>query len=627
MSELQRFRTDIQGLRALAIIPVVLYHSHETWVPGGYVGVDVFFVISGYLITRIILKEVARESFSVVGFYERRVKRLFPALFLLLAATAIAGFAILPPPQLEKLASGTLAALFFVANLFYLRSADYFTESAEYLPLIHTWSLAVEEQFYIFFPLLVFALRKRPRTLLGLTLAGGILSLTACVILLDRSATAAFYLPFTRAYELLIGSAIAIGLSRFAPQQRVRDAMSVIGLALLAISFATFDDYTRFPGFAALVPCLGSALIILAGQDGNSLGGRLISARPLVFFGNISYSLYLWHWPVLVYARYMAVGPLSDVEAGVAVALAVLLAWLSYRFVERPVLAAPMRARTIFAGGAVGTGAIVAAALAFTLSNGFPNRFKPEATRLMAAAQADISPRRFECHYNFAGAFEYRESCELGVEQTAPTYALWGDSFGVELAYALGERLASKGESVRQLTASACSPALDGASVHEGACTGFNQAALDGLIAEKSIRTVVIAAHYLAYPVDPATYARRLGEVVERLEQAGKSVLLVYPIPTPRFDAPSGLALQTQSGRAVDRLAADPRVFAADARAVTEGLDAVRARTGASALRPQAALCGEATCAVLDERGRPLYFDDRHLSLVGARRVIADLPL
>lgn len=625
LAKTQRFRDDIQGLRALAIVPVVLYHSHRSWAPGGYVGVDIFFVISGYLITGIILGEIARDRYSVIGFYERRIKRLFPALFLLLTATTIAGLALLPPPQLAKLGGATIAALLFVANLFYLQQADYFAEAAEYLPLIHTWSLAVEEQFYIAFPLLVFALRRRPRLLLGVTAAGAALSLIACVWLLDRSASAAFYLPFTRAYELLIGAGIAIALPRFAATQPVRDAMSVAGLALIAYAIAAFDHATRFPGMAALIPCIGTALVLVAGQGGTSRGGRLISAAPFVFFGNISYSLYLWHWPVLAFGRYAVIGPLGAGQAAALVALATALAWLSWRLVERPVIAGAHSRRAIFGAALGGAAIITLAGAALMLSGGFPARFGEGARAAQSAAQAGFSPHRAACHYRHDRPFDYAASCVLGQKGAAPTQAVWADSFGAELAHVLAERAGQRGESLRQLTASACAPGLDAASPSGAACTRFNAAALAGLADEPTIRTVTIAVHYLAYDIPADAYTRRLGAIVGRLRAAGKQVVLVYPVPLPRFDVPTGLAMAAQRGRPPSTIAGDHGEFRRQSAAIRRGLDRIVARTGAIAIIPERALCPGGQCRVTDVDGAALYFDDRHLSLRGVALLI-DTP-
>ncbi len=623
MSGVQRFRADIQGLRALAIVPVVLYHSHRDWVPGGYIGVDIFFVISGYLITRIILKEIANDRYSILAFYERRARRLFPALFALLAATLVAGAALLPPPQLEALGTAALSALFFLANIHYLQTADYFAEAAEYLPLIHTWSLAVEEQFYIAFPLLIFLLRRKPRMLLVVTVAAAVLSLAACVWIMERSSTAAFYLPFTRAYELLIGAALAIGVGRFAAPAALRNSLSLVSLAILVLCLALFDESTPFPGFSALLPCLATAGLLLAGQDGESVGGRLISSPPFVFFGNISYSLYLWHWPVLVFGRYLTLGPLDGLEPSLAVAIAVLLAWISWRFIERPVLQAKIDTGAIFRYAGLGATALGAGAAVMIFSGGFPGRFPPQALVAQNAAKAGFSPRRVECHHHYTRPFQYRETCVIGADGAAPNMAVWGDSFGVELAFGLGRLAGSKGKSVRQITASACAPGLDENSPNDEKCTAFNAAALRGIVADSGIDTVFIVGHYLHYDMNARAYAAALGEIAASLRRAGKQTVLVYPVPPPAFDVPSGLALSVRRSVGGKALAGDARSARAAAADWSRAFDDIVRRHGMRAIIPYSALCGVESCSAIDDRGRALYFDDRHLSVRGIEVVLA----
>ena len=617
MSDVQRFRADIQGLRALAIVPVVLYHAHEQWVPGGYVGVDIFFVISGYLITGIILKEIAGGGYSIADFYERRAKRLFPALFVMLTAVVLAGMIILPPPQLASLGEATVATILFLANLFYFQTSDYFSPAAEYLPLVHTWSLAVEEQFYIAFPLVIYALRRNRKLLFGVTLAGALMSLAMCVWLLGRSPSAAFYLPFARAYELLIGAALAMGFVTAAPSQFVRNALSFVGLAMLLYCFAVFDDLTRFPGFAALLPCVGTALVIYAGQGGSSQGGRLISGSFFQFFGNISYSLYLWHWPVLVLARYVNLGPLSIGQAGVLAAVSTTLAWASYRYVEKPIIMSRGNQRTVFAASAAGLMAIGASSMTLFHLNGLEGRFSDRALAAMKQARQDFSPRRGDCHFQHVGQFRYADGCVLGGVGVPASVAIWADSFGAEMAYVIGKQMEASDGAVRQFTASACSPGLDEKSTYEERCTAFNREVLAGLERDREIKAVVVAAHYLTYQVDYAEHARKLEFAVRRLQTSGKKVVLIYPVPGPSMDVPSGLAILTDRNESDRGLAASALAFHRAAAEISRHLDGVVARTGAVAIRPSDHLCGRDICPAIDPLGHALYFDDRHLSLHG----------
>ena len=287
MSRVLAFRADIQGLRAIAVLSVVAYHAGATWLKGGFVGVDIFFVISGYLITRILIKELSADTYSIRRFYQRRLRRLMPALVVVLAASLIIGLALLSASDMRKLGITSAATMLFSSNIVFYLTSDYFGSAAEYQPLLHTWSLAVEEQFYIVFPLLLAAIWKRGRRmLLPAFISLALLSLVSSILGGLVSPPWSFYLPFSRAYELLLGALVAASpdlLSR--ASNTVRNALSVVGLVLIAVSLLLIDaESMLFPGFIALVPCVGTAILIAAGQSRESIGGRIISGSLFKFF-------------------------------------------------------------------------------------------------------------------------------------------------------------------------------------------------------------------------------------------------------------------------------------------------------------------------------------------------------
>ncbi|KER37526.1 acyltransferase, partial [Sphingobium indicum F2] len=329
------YRRDIDGLRALAVLPVLFYHVDLWPFSGGFVGVDIFFVISGYLIASIVGRELAEGRFSIADFYARRIRRIFPALFATIAVTIIVGSRILLPLDYRALGLSAAATVLFASNLHFARHSGYFGSAAEEAPLLHTWSLAVEEQFYILFPLLMLcAVRAggRTRLLLG---AVALLSFGTALLLVDRAPVLAFYLPFPRAWELLAGALLATGLlpplrSRWAAQLCALAGLASIGWALFGFSGATV-----FPGLNALYPVLGAMLILHAGQGGSAVSRMLGRAVP-VAVGRISYSLYLWHWPLVVFWTYRTDGDWRLREQLFIILLSLLLATLSWRFIEEP---------------------------------------------------------------------------------------------------------------------------------------------------------------------------------------------------------------------------------------------------------------------------------------------------
>ena len=331
-----RYRPEIDGLRAVAVAAVVLYHM-ELGLPGGFVGVDVFFVISGFLITGIIRRGLTNESFSLAEFWERRIRRIFPALFVMVVATLAVGFRLLIPTELVDLGKSSVAQALLLANAFYWKTSGYFQDPAEFKPLLHTWSLAVEEQFYLFFPLaLCFLKRLSSKRLFALLAIVALISFTASVYGARYHHNFTFYLLPTRAWELLIGCMLAV-LPWKCESSSLRDS-AIATLGFLAIVFPIFlyDHKTPFPGLAAAPPVLGTAAIIFATANTPQVWlCRLLSLRPVVFIGLISYSLYLWHWPVVVYTK-MHLGHLHWKSILFASAVSLALAALSWKFVETP---------------------------------------------------------------------------------------------------------------------------------------------------------------------------------------------------------------------------------------------------------------------------------------------------
>ncbi len=338
-----KYRPDIDGLRAVAVLSVVAFHAFPAWMKGGFIGVDVFFVISGFLISTIIFENLDKGTFSFAEFYARRIKRIFPALLLVLSFCLIFGWFSLLPDELNQLGKHVIAGAGFVSNLVLWSESGYFDNSAETKPLLHLWSLGIEEQFYIVWPFLLWAAWKRRLNLLAVILSLLILSFVLNVWLIHTDPVATYYSPLTRFWELLCGSLLAFYSFRrskniFQSSQSSfvsSNALSFIGVAILVAGYVLINKELAFPGYWALLPVLGAVIIMLAGPNA-FLNKKILSNKIFVWFGLISFPLYLWHWPLLSFARILYADTPPFKYRILAVLLSVILAWLTMKFVERP---------------------------------------------------------------------------------------------------------------------------------------------------------------------------------------------------------------------------------------------------------------------------------------------------
>ena len=637
-----KYRADIDGLRAVAVLSVLLYHAGSRFFSGGYVGVDVFFVISGYLITTIIVREVEAGRFSIVRFYERRARRILPALAAVVLAALAAGAVLLTPHDLEKLGASAVAAALFSSNVLFYLSSGYFDGPAETKPLLHTWSLAVEEQYYIFFPLLVlliarFGARRYFRWLLGL----GVLSFLACAVVTRLDASAAFYLIPTRAWELFIGSLLSLKLIPEPSTRRAREIASVLGIALIAWAVFAYSPQTRFPGVAAALPTLGAALVIHAGTGGAALVSRALSLRPMVFVGLVSYSLYLWHWPVIVFTRLYLVRAPDALEQAFMVALSLALAVASWRFVEAPFRTRRVLARTGPLLGASGAtlAVLVCAGLALWSSRGLPQR-------PFASAAVDVDPawdHWGDCVQAYDGHASLDALCDLGVARGTPSFLLWGDSHARALASGVSRSAARHGLRGKFVALPACPPLAGIERDSRRSCDAFNRSVLRMLARAPEIKTVVLGARW-ALSAEGRRYAHESGRPVKlvdledgsdaglpndalfeiglrrtivQLRRLGKQVVLVRGIPEVGYDVPSAYLVARVTGRDANAMLA-PSL--GDYRHRSRDVAAVFARIAAQLpvtfVDPSRYLC-DARCPVV-RSGRLMYRDDDHLSTFGS---------
>lgn len=635
------YRPDIDGLRAIAVVPVILFHAGAQWLPGGFVGVDIFFVISGYLISAIILREVGQGSFTFAGFYERRIRRIIPALLVMLLVTVALFQVFALPDQAMGAAKSGLAALFSVSNFYFWRETGYFAPAAEFLPLLHTWSLAVEEQFYLLFPPLLLILTRLLWDVRRSLLGGTLLAFGASMWISVNMPSVAYFLLPARAWELGLGALLAAGVVPPLRSVVLRELAPIAGLAAIVFSLFWIRSDMPFPGWVALVPCLGTALIIHAG--GRSwLANHVLSARPVVFVGLLSYSLYLWHWPILASLRvYTASVHLPPALAIAALPLIFFVSWLSWRYVERPfrsrtTMPVPRMGRLLGAGSAV---ALAISALSiFTL--GFPGRLA-EPARLALAAASDIDPLRTHCEDGTRTA-----KCRFGWPDGEISYVVIGDSHAAAIRPAV-EASGIMGRSAGTLYWKAACPLLDGAVIinhpDHKACTEFKQRVWLEIERNPHLRTVVLAGRwpYQITGTEPESggsnrtwlidgqsseqspqenrraFQRSLGRTLDRLQKLRRDVIIIGSIPEPGFDVPHNVATALHLGRhataGIHRDAVQVRLSEADAMLES----AAKARAGVHFIPIWRWFCPQSLCS-LERNGVPIYSDDDHLSHQGA---------
>ncbi|MBB3862575.1 peptidoglycan/LPS O-acetylase OafA/YrhL [Novosphingobium hassiacum] len=635
------YRPDIDGLRAVAVFAVVLYHVGIGLFPGGFVGVDIFFVISGYLITSIILREIDAGRFSLWHFYQRRMRRIFPALFAMMAITIVVGSAILLPLDYRALGASTIATALFFSNFYFAGKSGYFGSDAHEAPLLHTWSLAVEEQFYIAFPLLMLMAARWGGRQRVMIVTGAAVSFLFAMWQVETKPAQAFYLPFSRAWEFLGGALLATGWLPAIASRALSQIASATGAALIGWAVLAFSSDTPFPGASAAIPVCGAMLLIHAGQSG-SLMSRLLAQPTMAFAGRISYSLYLWHWPIIVFWRYRTDGQWQLAEQALIVVLSITLATLSWAFIEEPFRRKRLARGTATFGIAAVTIAVACASGAVLyLSSGLPQRVKPSVLALDFAtlSMARLPGRCTGINPVFAGSL-----CLIGAQDGGqPDFLLWGDSHARALTPAFDEAGKALGRSGRIASYAACPTLtgidrLDQAPNHD--CSAFNEAVFDALEKTPSVRTVVLVSrwglcanstrteggkpcqlgldgHDTPLSASEAELFRSgLETTVARLVAMKKQVILVGPIPEFRSNVPETLAraLFYHHPPALDLSRAQ---YLKRQSVVFAEFHSLQSRFPVEVVYPHLVLCRTGECATTN-KGRSLYADDDHLSLSGS---------
>jgi peptidoglycan/LPS O-acetylase OafA/YrhL len=625
------YRPDIDGLRAWAVMLVVIYHAGIGCVPGGYMGVDVFFVISGYLITNIITREMEQGHFSLLRFYERRIRRIIPALVVMTISILVLGTIWILPVSFERISGSALAAMLFLANFHFWKSAsNYFAPASETDPFLHTWSLAVEEQFYLLFPVLfvlLFQLGRR-RTVVNVM---GLLLVASFVLTLTSYAfapTATFFFPIFRAWEFLVGALLAMGVVPTTEKRIFAGAGTLTGLSLLVFAAIYFDSTIQFPGWVTLLPVIGSALIIHFGGQSGMVGRVTLSAEPVRRIGRISYSLYLWHWPVFVLAEhYILDHPLGALEVSYCIALSFVLAYLSYRFVEQPFRHGSWFQRSSHLFITVIPMALVAVVSAFVIffNEGLRQRY-PDFANFSISSQTEVDKRieKIALSNCFEEAISGRRisACYLGPRGEGNAM-IWGDSFALHYLTALTEYAfttpSGKNRGLISFASPQCPPIIGYDPVNLPSCKDINDRALE-IMHEMNVDTVVLSANWFNYALVNRVNFADVRDTVAALKAKGLTVVLIGQSPIFNFSAPEE-ALFSQMLQGVTRSS-----FGASINRVPTNFNQ-RLQMSANPdmfFDPTLSFCDKDECQIY-EGGNYLFRDYGHLTLQGSRRVIFPL--
>jgi peptidoglycan/LPS O-acetylase OafA/YrhL len=651
------YRREIDGLRALAVLPVIFFHAGFQTFSGGFVGVDIFFVISGYLITSIILAEMEAGTFTLANFYERRARRILPALFVLISLCLPFAWLWLLPQDMKSFSQSLVAVTAFASNVLFWRTTGYFDTAAELKPLLHTWSLAVEEQYYLLFPLFVmFTWRFGKTWILKSLVVVFIISLAAAHWGATTHPVFTFFLLPTRGWELLIGGFIAFYFSlghKQASHKWLNELGSLIGVVLITYSIFSFDSKTPFPSLYTLVPTVGTALIIFFTTPQTSTG-KLLGSKIFVGVGLISYSAYLYHQPLLAFAKHRSIDEPSSQLIGLLVATTFLLAYFSWRFVEAPFRNKQrINRKQLFTFCVLASFAFALFGLIGHLNKGYKFRLSDEVL-VYDNFQKEEIPDEY-CNLsekNFALG-----GCVKGDKTKSPNFALLGDSHAGALAFELDKSFSYVGFSFRQYTQGGCpfGPLIKNSS--NDICEKYQSAYLKDF-QSNNVETYIVVSRW-AYYLNDSNFnneeggiesARGLNDIysanevstdssllnrkasilhayskgISKLLSAGKRVVLVYPIPEQGWNIPARATKAKLFGIELSKTSVKREVIERRYSEVVSLFDSLGENKNLVRIFPTKIFCDENRCAS-SLQGVPLYYDDDHLSNEGAKLVVNEI--
>ena len=630
-----KYRVDIDGLRTLAVIPVVLFHAGFSFFSGGYIGVDIFFVISGYLITSILLNEIEKnDSISLTQFYVRRARRILPALCSLILIVLIIGYFILFPDDYLALAKSAIASILFIPNIHFWQSTGYFAVEASSTPLLHTWSLGIEEQYYIFFPLII-AIAYRyfnKRVLFGIVLTLCIISFVLSLYYIKRDGAYTFYMLPTRAWELLIGSLLAFRVIRYDIPRFYREFLAALGGISIVLAIVFFDEKTLFPGVSALLPVFGAALIIYSGELSPTIVSRVLSQKSIVFIGLISYSLYLWHWPITVYINtYIE----HDLNKYIIVASSFLAAIFSFYIIEQPFRHKKIMTtdKQVLCFSVSAMSIVLLLSFIIFSQKGIKHRFSEDLIALSQASNYMHINR--ECHFKTLSEIQSNEYCTFGKKDEKPIVALIGDSHADALIPAINQAVLNLGVSGIQLTNPGCRPLLNVYRPGTKKCMDFIDKSFQIVLSNPDIEHVFLHGYWgvlyegfgyrnhnfeilykdLTEKSNKTVFEKGIRSTLEALLKANKKVYIVGGVPEIGFNLPkkyaTSLYLNKDFNHKFDLKINNANNFLKE---LTDkyNLDSL------TYIDLESAICPKGTCFLI-EGGLPIYRDGDHITAAKAK--------
>ncbi|MFC4701974.1 acyltransferase family protein [Glaciecola siphonariae] len=612
-----QYRPDIDGLRTIAVLSVLLFHFGSTTLSGGFVGVDVFFVISGYLITSILLHDFHNDTFSFVTFYDKRIRRLFPALFAMLGASFFTAYFLFMPDEFKEFAESAAATALYVSNFYFWLKSDYFAGPSELKPLLHTWSLAIEEQFYLIFPVfLLFCFKQIKAFILPILLVVTLVSFIAGMATLENHASSAFFLSPLRFWELLAGAILGyLHFQKYTLPDKYCNIVSLLGLSLIIFAALTFSKASHFPGLLALMPVIG-AVCIIAARSSTSLVSKLLSTRLFVFTGKISYSLYLWHWPVVVFYGYWLIRPFELFDQLLMMFVTLGLSLFSYYVFESPFrklshkfsFVKSLAVTTVLSACFIALGGFV------SLNNGLPERFKPSAlvVEQYAAKKDEINP----CFLKTNAAFSNWQAnkCVFGTATGENTHALWGDSHANHLLPGISARQTELQAGLYAYASAGCPPTLFGTIKSRPRCVENNHAFI-AFLEGTSVKHIYLAASWFYAMNDGGMLIEQMQQTVDVLLEKGFTVSIINQLPIYSISSPEYLLSRLENAKALDNA-----YYLKPARGLETANLIQRKFSSAQVINLHKAFCTDkGECAIYDSQ-HLMVSDHAHLSEAGSLR-------
>lgn len=669
-----KYRLDIDGLRAIAVLSVVIYHAFPKFVRGGFIGVDIFFVISGFLISTIIMGSLERNSFSFIEFYSRRIRRIFPALLLVLTASFVLGWFVLLADEYKQLGKHIAGGAGFISNFLYWSESGYFDDASETKPLLHLWSLGIEEQFYIVWPLLLWLAWKKRFNLLTITIVVAVISFALNLSKVHGNSDAAFYSPQTRFWEMLVGSILAYMtlhkrslFPKFkrkldmwrgqifyvqAPENNgktLRNIQSLIGAVLILTGLLVITKERHFPGWWAILPIMGTMLIISAGVD-SWFNRVVLTNRVLVWFGLISFPLYLWHWPLLSFAKIIEGDSLSSETRITAVMISIALAWFTYKFFEMPFrFGNHSRAKTIilfllmFTCGLVGYVFYKQDGLSF---RAYPSIFK-------TYTQSIIRTERVSECFDIPFAYEKKGNwfCNLGNKSIQPSFFAYGDSHALSLLPVLEKYSTENKLNILFAGTSGCPPLLEiqamrgEEQIRKYNCQKLNDRVFN-FVKKNKINSVLLIArrtYYTGGTTKPdelvhismdvnkeatlkfsrASFEYGLEQTIEKYKSIGVRVYLFSDIPQQIYAVKDTLRKSRLTDSSINHMSVSTKEHKNNQSWVSSHFLKIPNEL-AAVVNFDNALCNNNICPIVSN-GKSLYIDDDHLSINGSMLLYPDL--